>query len=311
MRLQYYAPTNSVYAEPRLTTNYRLSNDLMLKAGYGVNHQFFNEIVELDFDQLSGVTPLFALADGEELLVSGSREGTIGALWQKKEWLVDVEVYHKRIDNFSSLNLLNSADSEDTFFNGASRSIGVDLLIKKRWNRFRSWAIYSLSKTDWRLTEFSDEFFPAANDRRHQLKWVNSFETDHWLFSLGWQYRTGNRFSPATDTDIIFTVGEEDPTIIQREGLNAGALPAFHRLDLSAFYQWGGKQGARGLHGKVGLSLLNIYGRKNARSRIYRYQETGFQQPPFGENHRMFFVESIEKFGLGFTPNLSIFVGWK
>lgn len=312
MRLQYYAPTNTVYAEPRLTANYQLTKDFLLKAGYGENHQFFNEIIELDFDQLSGVTPLWALADGEDILVSGASEATLGALWQKKGWLVDVEAYHKRISNFSSLNLLSSTeDPEDTFFNGASRSIGVDLLVKKRWRNFRSWAIYSLSKTDWRFNEISDDFFPAANDRRHQLKWVNSYETDHWLFSLGWQYRTGNRFSPALDTDIIVTVGETDPTEIQREGLNAGALSSFHRLDLSAFYQWGSKRGARGLHGKVGLSLLNIYNRENARSRIYRYQETSFQEPPFGGDHRMFFVESIEKFGLGFTPNLSVFFGWR
>ncbi|MFK8162116.1 MAG: TonB-dependent receptor plug domain-containing protein [Lewinella sp.] len=311
MRIQYYAPTNTVYVEPRLTASYELTKNLLLKTGYGENHQFFNQIIELDFDQLSGVTPLWVLADGEDILVSGAREATFGALWQKKGWLIDVESYHKRITNFSSLNLLNSTEQDDTFFNGESRSIGLDLLVKKRWKNFRSWAIYSLSKTDWRFTDISEDFFPAANDRRHQLKWVNSFETDHWVFSLGWQYRTGNRFSPATDTDIIVTVGDMDPTEIQREGLNAGALPSFHRLDLSAFYQWGSKPGARGVHGKVGVSLLNIYNRRNARSRIYRYQEASFTQPPFGGDHRTFFVESIEKFGLGFTPNLSVFIGWK
>ncbi|MFT6128393.1 MAG: outer membrane cobalamin receptor [Neolewinella sp.] len=311
MRLQYYAPNNVVYAEPRLTTSYQLSKNLLLKAGYGENHQFFNEIIELDFDQLSGVTPLWVLADGEDILVSGAQEATVGALWQKKGWLIDVEAYHKRISNLSSLNLLSSTDPGDTFFSGASRAIGADLLVKKRWKNFSSWAIYSLSKTDWRFTEISDNFFPAANDRRHQLKWVNSFETNHWLFSLGWQYRTGNRFSPAVATDIIVTTERLEPENIQREGLNAGALPAFHRLDLSAFYQWGAKPGTKGLYGKIGLSLLNVYNRKNARSRVFRYQEVEPQQPPFGGDHRTFFVSSIENFGLRFTPNLSVFFGWK
>jgi hypothetical protein len=101
------------------------------------------------------------------------------------------------------------------------------------------------------------------------------------------------------------------PDNIQREGLNAGALPTFHRLDLSAFYQWGVKPSTKGLHGKIGLSLLNLYNHENARSRVFRYQEAEFQQPPFGNDHRRFFVDSIEKFGFGFTPNLSVFVGWK
>jgi len=96
MRLQYYAPTNTTYVEPRLTTSYQLTKDLRLKAGYGQNHQFFSEVVELEFDQLSGVTPLWALADGEDILVSGAREATLGALWQKKGWLIDVEAYHKQ-----------------------------------------------------------------------------------------------------------------------------------------------------------------------------------------------------------------------
>ncbi len=34
MRLQYYAPNNVVYAEPRLTTSYQLSKNLLLKAAH-------------------------------------------------------------------------------------------------------------------------------------------------------------------------------------------------------------------------------------------------------------------------------------
>jgi len=312
-RLQYYAPTNSVYPEPRLTASYQLSKTLKLKGGYGVNHQFSNQVVELDFDQLSGVTPLWALADGEDKLVSSAAEATGGFLWKKKGWLVDVEAYHKKIDNFYSLNLLGPTEEEEDedFLNGESRSFGVDFLVKKRWKNFNSWATYTLSKTDWRFTEISPNFFPAANDRRHQLKWVNSFETNHWLFSLGWQYRTGNRFSPPSNTGLIIAPDGMEPDLIQREGLNADVLPDFHRLDFSAFYQWGAKARARGVHGKVGISLLNIYNRRNTSSRSFRLQGNEIEDNPFGEEHETFFVESIERFGLGFTPNLSISVGWR
>jgi len=102
-----------------------------------------------------------------------------------------------------------------------------------------------------------------------------------------------------------------EPDEIQREGLNAGTLSAFHRLDFSAFYQWGVGPKARGLQGKIGLSLLNIYNRRNTIGRVYRYEDVDPDQPIFGEDHNASVVNSIERFGLGFTPNLSLFIGWK
>ncbi|MEM6772826.1 MAG: TonB-dependent receptor, partial [Bacteroidota bacterium] len=186
LRAVYYTPTGAFYPEPRLTASYHLNPNLTIKTGFGINHQFFNEIVELDEDGFSVTTPLWALADGDEFTVPSARELTLGILWKKKGWLLDIEAYNKSVNNLSSVNLINQVDL-DRFASGSSRSIGIDFLLKKRYQKLTSWGIYTLSKSDWSFPDaFNNEeaFFPAQNDVRHRFKWVTSYQTNRWLLSL-------------------------------------------------------------------------------------------------------------------------------
>lgn len=303
LRTVFYKPTGEVYPEPRLTTSYRLDKAWTLKAGFGVNHQFFNEIVELNEDDFSVTTPLWALADDDEFTAPKARELTLGLLWKQKGWLLDVEAYDKQIANLSSVNLIGLVDEPeelDFLASGASRSKGIDILLKKRYQNFTSWGIYTLSRSDWSFPEASGDseaFFPAQNDVRHRFKWVSAFQTNRWLLSLGWQFNSGARFTPFQQEIDDFT-GEIS---IERDDLNSGRLPNFHRLDFSAFYQWGKTEKAPGLHGKIGLSLLNLYGRENTLGAGLGDQFDDF------ETEEALLVRN----GLGFTPNLTLSIGWQ
>lgn len=303
LRTVYYEPTGELYPEPRFTASYRLNKAWTLKAGFGINHQFFNEIVELDEDDFSVTTPLWALADDDDFSVPKAKELTLGVLWKQKGWLLDIEAYNKQISNLSSVNLTNLFDEEDEFdrlASGESRSLGVDFLLKKRYQNFTSWGIYTISKSDWFFPESigtSETFFPAQNDVRHRFKWVTAFQTERWLLSLGWQFNSGARFTPSTQ-EIDFSTEE---IITLREDLNSGQLPSFHRLDLSAFYQWGKTGNTPGLRGKVGLSLLNLYGRENTLGAGLSESFDDFESDD----------TLIFRNGLGFTPNLTLSIAWQ
>ncbi|MEM6769755.1 MAG: hypothetical protein AAF597_04135, partial [Bacteroidota bacterium] len=81
-------------------------------------------------------------------------------------------------------------------------------------------------------------------------------------------------------------------------------LAAFHRLDFSAFYQWGKTGTDKGLKGKVGLSLLNLYGRENTLGAGLSEEFDDFTGFPTQET-------VLVRNGLGFTPNLSLSIGWQ
>jgi outer membrane cobalamin receptor len=306
LRMQYYQPTAKVYPEPRISGSFQINDKWILKAGYGENHQFPLEIITLDAERLSATTPLWTLADGERTQVLASKESSFGISGQPKGWLIDLELYHKRVDGLSTLG---STLENEGFLNGNSRSKGLDLLIKKRWNNFRTWAIYSLSRTEWRFpfretaTGPKPGYFPADNDRRHQLRVVNTYHHKNWSFSLGWRIHTGSRYTLPGQIRIRTRNGDAVPIINVRPGpLNTEKLPPFHRLDLSAFYDFTSPND-RGLIGKVGFSLLNLYGRNNSLGRQFLVQYDNENDPPI-------YIEQVDKLGLGFTPNLVVKVGF-
>lgn len=306
LRLQQYGPTQKVYPEPRISGSYRFSDGWLLKAGYGGNHQFSLEIINLNAQRVSATTPLWTLADGQRTQVLASREGSFGISGQPKGWLFDLEVYHKRVDGLSTIG---STVLNQGFLTGNSRSTGLDLLVKKRWGNLRTWAIYSLSKTEWRFPfpensrEAGTGYFPADNDRRHQLRLVNTWQSGPWSFSLGWRLHSGKRYTVPETITIRTRANGGDPVIRLRQGpLNGATLPVFHRLDLSAFYDFSAKQPS-GWHGRIGLSLLNLYNQENLLERRFFLQYNAQADPPVK-------VEPIDKVGLRLTPNVVVKVGF-
>ncbi|MEL6143557.1 MAG: hypothetical protein AAFU67_18295, partial [Bacteroidota bacterium] len=145
-------------------------------------------------------------------------------------------------------------------------------------------------------------------DLRHQLKWVNTLEIRNWLFSAGWTFHSGARFSPIDS--FAATIDEdnvEDVLLdLERRGINSGRLPVYHRLDLSIFYHWKPKNKKQKWYGRFGISLLNVYGRANPISFNYLVREV-----EINEDEEEFFLQELEKIGLGFTPNISVKIGWK
>ena len=109
----------------------------------------------------------------------------------------------------------------------------------------------------------------------------------NWLFSLGWNYRTGAPFTQAT---AFNQVTEE----IVFGPINGRRFPDYHRLDTSAQYRF--KLSSKGKStGMIGVSLQNIYNRQVPLSVFYRVdddQQTGELE-----------IDQLEQLSLGLTPN--------
>jgi hypothetical protein len=123
---------------------------------------------------------------------------------------------------------------------GESR--GVDMVLKYEYKRLYVWAVYSLMQ----VTR-EDEVLKYAPvwDRRHNVNFLVSYNFGKqldWDFSTRWNYGSG---FPFTQTQGFFenfnlqgNLGSNYTTTNGTLGtaygtLNAGRLPAYHRLDIN------------------------------------------------------------------------------
>ncbi|WP_173021462.1 TonB-dependent receptor plug domain-containing protein [Lewinella sp. W8] len=303
LRAQYYAPTDELFFEPRLDGSYRVGKSWWLKAGFGETHQFPVELIDFNPESVGNSAALWVLADGEKFPVANGREVSLGFTGQPGSWFFDVELYYKRINGLSSTSL-DIDQLDNVFVEITSRNQGLNALLKKRIGPWRSWVIYTLSKSEWEFPGRRRPPVPADNDRRHELQLMNSFSVGPWTASLGWRWHTGARFTR------VLRVREEvvDDRVRARLDygrLNAITLPAFHRLDFSLFYNW--QPPDNSFRGQLGISFLNVYDQSNILHRQFFLS----RRDPDRLNPSRFSLDIIDTMGLGFTPNIKLSISWR
>ncbi len=307
LRFQYYMPKKSTYLEPRIDFRYDIGTNWSLKGGYGKNHQFFNEIPEFSFDLGVANVPTWILVGDKNIPLPSANEYFLGVLFKKRGWLFEVEAYHKKINHFTSLNLLpENTINNNNFTTGSSEHIGIDFLIKKRWRGLRSWIAYSLSQNLWSFPEINTNNFRAINDKPHQLKWHTMVNLNRWETSLSWNYHTG---IPYTPTELAFFIIDPnnfnpDDLDIKRAPINSARIPDFHRFDASIGFNWGDPKKKK-IHGKISLGIINIFNKRNIINRSYPIQDLNRLTVD-----NAFFIEEIDRTDLGrvFNVNFSFFL---
>ena len=166
-------------------------------------------------------------------------------------------------------------------------------MLKKSFSDYSSWISYSLSEVTNSFREIDHgNSYPAQDDQRHQLKWINQYRLKKWDFSMTYVFASGH---PYTNLSAILD---------QR---NRGDLPPqdrleylsdYHRVDVGinySFKAWGKKA-------SLGASIFNLLDRDNVKYVQYTFvvKESDNTNKP-GKNT----VVGTELNMLGFTPNVS------
>jgi outer membrane receptor for ferrienterochelin and colicin len=126
--------------------------------------------------------------------------------------------------------------------------------------------------------------FPISSDITHALTLSFHKEWNRFSASAGWFWHTGKPYSTLDDDNQI-------------SAFNDKRLPEYHRLDVSAAYDF---KENKTWSGKAGISILNVYNRHSIISREYERQATGIGEL-FDADY------SVRDYGsLGFTPNLFV-----
>jgi hypothetical protein len=282
VRYQYNTVLNKDYFEPRVDINAKINDHVSLK--------------------LSSSKEIWIASDTSGIPVIESNQWTGGIVFNKGDWTVDVEGYVKELVGITSLSNSFANIPEQPFSQGNSRIRGVDVLVKKRVKNYRSWISYTLSNALYEFENINEQAFPATHDQRHALQWVHLVTKNKWEYSIGWQIRSGLPFTNVSGVDIITNPvnGNQIPRLIYEEP-NGEQLKTYHRLDASVMYNFGN---GKNFSGFTGLSLLNIYGRKNVLGREFLLGE----QDPLTEEYN---ILQIDQASLKFTPNIVLRLQWR
>lgn len=295
LRASYYELTDDFLYSPRLNVAYQLTNKIKLKAAYGLHYQFVNRVINETITE--GSRDFWILADGDLVDVSSAIHYVAGISYESNGWLFDMEGYWKELKGLSEFSLQNrsseSYNPEELFYKGHGSARGVEFLIQKKAGQFSGWLSYTLGQVVHTFPELNEgKPFYALHDQRHEVKLVSSYDIGEWSIAANFVFGSGKPFSEPEGFYNITQLNGDSLQFVSVGAKNGSRLPAYHRLDLSIHHRFPiGKA-----KGDLGVSLFNIYGRKNVW--YYKYD---FDQTPYLRTEVNY---------LGFTPNVSLTVSF-
>lgn len=293
LRNAYYTTLATWLFEPRILVEKEIFENFRIKASGEIKNQSISQIIEYTTQDFGLDNQVWAQADREDIPALQSRQFSTGVFWHKNTWRFDLDLYHKKIDGLTSLTR-GFQTAQNILTNGESITNGIDVLIKKGFGNYSTWLGYTYSFTDFYFNSLNAGIpFSGNNDIRHSLIWSHSYKLRNLQFSLGWRYRTG---IPYTNAELI--TGENGEVEIGFIDLNQDTLNNYHRMDISALYDIRFSKSKIGRKLRLGISLVNLYGRQNELSK-------SFSLGVFKDENNMEQFELLEttRYSIKFTPN--------
>ncbi len=280
IRAARFGRTKEFYLEPRLGAIYHASNKLRIKAAGGTYHQFISDVVREN--PFTGDQDVWTLADNATIPVSRANHYIGGASYENNQFLFDVEGYRKNLDGlveFASLRRGEfrppdpggeppSIDFNSLYYQGSGKAQGVEFLAQKKFGDNTGWVTYTLGQVLYNFPKYSETSYLASHDSTHEFKLVDSYRWKAFTFSGNWVFATGK--------PITIPTGYEEDTLPNGRTItrpvygakNGARLPDYHRLDLSATWDFYRGEANKA---KMGVSIFNVYNHANVWRREYNY----------------------------------------
>ena len=200
LRLTDYNLHKKIYADPRIGMKYHISDDIALKANWGLYHQFLTTANNQD-ENLRLVELWLGIPKEKPASVS---EHVIGGVeyMSPRNIFYRVELYQKTFENLLTLKQDNANEYEGTsqdstineFWDTRGNSNGIELLVKKSSGKFNGWIGYTFSETKY-YTEPSGWHNPNF-DRTHTINIVGNYDlTSDLELSAALTQSSGNPYT--------------------------------------------------------------------------------------------------------------------
>lgn len=246
--------------EPRVTASFTLNNSTSIKAAYGRNiqhlHMLSNSIASSPTDQWVGSSYTVEPTICDQYSLGFFKN------FADNRFEVTVEAYYKNmlneVDFKTGADIFTAIDLESQLLTGKGRAYGIEFLIKKKVGDFTGWIGYTLSRSERKIDQISNNnWYPTRQDRTHDVSVVLMYQiSPKWEVSAAWCYNTGNAITMPSGKYVV-----DGNLVFQYQERNGYRMPDYHRLDIGATYT---PVKRKRFESSLTFSLYNAYGRRNA-----------------------------------------------
>jgi len=301
----YYSLLASVYGEPRLSMNYRLTNSFSVKTNLGVYNQFVNHLYGTKAISPSIENYNWRLSDGQQTPVVSGKQGMFGFFFEKNGWVLDAEVYVKNTENITIHNQYDYQDVNN-LFHGDYYTKGIDVMLKKSIKNMDMWIGYTYSTTMVQFDSIQPTSFPSIWSQPHVFNAVVTYKKEAFKLSAGWKFSSGLatldgiRYLYMNGPSTIIPPPPGAPPLPEQVITEDGDpdygenFPSVHQLDISASYKIAPKP--KKWNCNIGVSVLNLYDNKAIIGQVFKHVKG---QPPH-------VYKRGDLYGMGRAPSLMV-----
>ncbi|GAA0871837.1 hypothetical protein GCM10009117_09830 [Gangjinia marincola] len=261
VRANYISTLDTVLLEPRLSTRVALGKHIELQALAEFKHQNTSQIINFQNDFLGIEKRRWQLSDNDSIPILTSKQASLGMIFQKKSWLLDLNGFYKEVDGITTQSQGFTTKYEFAREQGSQETYGVELLLRKKTGALSTWISYAYLDATYRFESLPEISFPSNFDVTHTLTVGSTYSTEKWDLSAGLNYRTGR------PTSIPLAENSVQDNQIQYAEANQERQPDYLRVDASALYRF--KLG-NSLRAETGISAWNLTDRQNVINDYYR-----------------------------------------
>ena len=288
VRANYIAKFKLFLPEPRVHLHQKLGGGFAVEGSYEMKSQSVTQRVDFLNNFLGVEKRRWVLANDDNVPVLKSRQFTVAGLFQKNNWLFQIEGFYKHVDGITSANQGFQNQWQFSQTTGSYDTKGVEAIINKKTKNWSTWLSYTYANAEYTFNELSPQTFPHNFDMRHQATLAVSYSLGAFKFALGSNWHTGKPLTnPVNESSIEVENGQS--TIVY-ETPNQDRLDDYLRIDFSAEYNF---KLSQAISGKVNAALLNVTNRRNILNSYYII-----------ENKTE--ISRVNQVSLGMTPNVSL-----
>ncbi len=259
--------------EFRLSAQYLITDDLMVKAGFNTMRQ---NIHMLSNTASASPVDTWRISDANIVPQTGwqAAGGVYYNLFSNKLEL-SLEAYYKKMQHYldykSGAVLSMNPHIEWDVLETEGKAYGVEFMLKKPMGKLNGWVAYSYSRTLLResgnkeVYEINNgQWYPASYDKPHDVKVVLNYKfTQRYSISTNVDYSTGRPVTLPV-SKYYYAGGYR----LEYSDRNSYRIPDYFRLDL-AFNIEPSHNLKLWTHSMLTFGVYNITGRKNAYSVYY------------------------------------------
>jgi hypothetical protein len=259
--------------EPRLSLRYSINDVSSVKLSYSRMNQYINLISNTS---VMAPTDIWHLSDLYAKPLKCDQY-TLGYFHNFKSGAIEtsLELYYKTLTNLieykNGAQLLLNDHLETDLINAKGKDYGIEAYLKKNTGKLTGWISYTYSRALEKTTGEdassqinNNNYFPSNYDKPHNLVInLNYHISRRWRFSGSFLYSTGR---PVTLPEVQYDY--EGYQILYYSDRNKYRLPDYNRLDIAITWDESLRK-KKIWKGSWTLSVINLYGRKNAYSVFY------------------------------------------